>query len=1287
MDEKKLNVRGTFLTRVSRRTIYMFVLTALVATAAAGLLLTPETGVVSASQPAAQKAGGEVATAEMLAYALNFRAASGYTVFAGNGIADDGKSSINGTSGDALRGGAVAKDKQSVSEAIDRLMGLPCSEVEDTNLGGKSFAPGVYCLSSADLRGNVVLDAANDNAGVFIFRIAGSLNATKGGVSLVNGALGGNVFFVAGDSAVVGGEFDANVLARNNVNFEAGSTLNGKVFSLGKVSLNESRVAGGTTGTLQICKAITSSESQPAGFATSTFFFTVTGLTNPDGSLQVIPVVAGTCSGQLDVQQGTQTITELNRRTLLNSTTNIFNDFQLIRVDRLTDNETAPPSPSSLGNVNLAQRTAVVNIVAGDAGSQIALRFTNQFGITGTIQICKEADDIPFDPRDRVVTPARPSGNDTGSGVADPDVTGIFNFIVEGVFDTTPAGVRSSRVFPVLVGQCSEPIAVPILNPASSTASNVRVTELGRTGFFLNSVDTIPVDREVGTEVLGIGINAFGSPFPNPGGGFATVRVVRTPTDGTTANEVLVIFRNLTNPGVVKICKIAGPGIPENTIFRFTVVGFGATNANPPQTTTTIGNFVGTNPGNAIVTRTVDVRAGSPASGGTCQFVPGFGSGVGTARNEFQTFVNGTTVVVTELGISPVNDVLPQPSGEVRTSRIRSTSGFTSGPFSPNPDLTPGGGVGAGSFTSGNIAVPIPDLGTVSVPVNVPAGGLVSDVNVKVRLNHPFDADLVLTAIAPDGTEVLLSLNRGGAGDNYGSGANDCSGTPTVFDDSAATAIASGAAPFAGSFRPEVPLAAFNGRAVNGVWQLRVADTATLDVGIIGCVTFDFQIGVERISRAAVPARRGVVEVEFTNFRFNPAILKICKDVASPSLVGRPFTFDIALVSPTSTLPGGGTSPLFPAFSTTIDVVPLGVGIPGCEVVTDTAGLLGGQFNQGSTITITERTTSGPATVVSSVTSSSSGSLTPAGLIFVPGSRTGTLTGVNGIRPGINTVTFLNTAIGIQDRQQIARYDFDGDGKSDPSIFTPTNGNWTYAASSLGGDNRAFPFGEATDKLVPADYNGDGKTDYAVFRASTGTWYVHTSNAYYSAQWGQAGDIPQAGDFDGDGKADFVVFRPSNGTWYMRNSRDGFLIFQFGIPTDKPYAADYDGDGKTDAAVFRNGTWYTLGAEGFRIKQFGQAGDVPVPADYDGDGKADTAVYRSGTWYILTATRYSVSQLGLATDTPVPADYDGDGKTDLSVFRPSEGMWYILKSGQGADNAAMVTVSLGSASDLPIPSL
>ena len=67
-------------------------------------------------------------------------------------------------------------------------------------------------------------------------------------------------------------------------------------------------------------------------------------------------------------------------------------------------------------------------------------------------------------------------------------------------------------------------------------------------------------------------------------------------------------------------------------------------------------------------------------------------------------------------------------------------------------------------------------------------------------------------------------------------GANDCSGTPTVFDDAAATAISAGTAPFAGTFRPESPLSAFNGKAVTGTWKLRATDTAALDTGTVGCV-------------------------------------------------------------------------------------------------------------------------------------------------------------------------------------------------------------------------------------------------------------------------------------------------------------------------------------------------------------------------------------------------------------------------------------------------------------------
>lgn len=160
------------------------------------------------------------------------------------------------------------------------------------------------------------------------------------------------------------------------------------------------------------------------------------------------------------------------------------------------------------------------------------------------------------------------------------------------------------------------------------------------------------------------------------------------------------------------------------------------------------------------------------------------------------------------------------------------------GPVTKTYALQIGAPTSLGTATTngtGNIAVAINDNSTVDIPINVPQTGRVGDVNVKVRLNHTFDGDLVLSLVAPDGTVVALSNNNGGAGDNYGSGANDCSGTFTVFDDQAATAIGAGTAPFAGSFRPNAALSAMRGKQMNGMWKLRVADVADLDTGTVGC--------------------------------------------------------------------------------------------------------------------------------------------------------------------------------------------------------------------------------------------------------------------------------------------------------------------------------------------------------------------------------------------------------------------------------------------------------------------
>ncbi|NUL81648.1 MAG: S8 family serine peptidase [Armatimonadetes bacterium] len=139
------------------------------------------------------------------------------------------------------------------------------------------------------------------------------------------------------------------------------------------------------------------------------------------------------------------------------------------------------------------------------------------------------------------------------------------------------------------------------------------------------------------------------------------------------------------------------------------------------------------------------------------------------------------------------------------------------------------------NYSSGNLSVPLPDLTTTEHTINVADAHAVAKVRVRVRFNHTFNGDLVVSLVHPDGTAIVLSNRRGGSGDNFGSGANNCSGTFTVFDDDAATPISSGSAPFAGTFRPDQALSGLNGKATNGDWKIRIADVAGGDSGTLFC--------------------------------------------------------------------------------------------------------------------------------------------------------------------------------------------------------------------------------------------------------------------------------------------------------------------------------------------------------------------------------------------------------------------------------------------------------------------
>jgi uncharacterized delta-60 repeat protein len=400
----------------------------------------------------------------------------------------------------------------------------------------------------------------------------------------------------------------------------------------------------------------------------------------------------------------------------------------------------------------------------------------------------------------------------------------------------------------------------------------------GKTAFLVNNnlseahAVTLQGDGKI---VLGVDAASLGS-----NGGVKTIGITRLMpnggldttfgTNGSIVDNVDVAYAGaiaVANDGDIYVAATVMPGNTATTsLYKYTPTGarrttFGTNGAVAIST----GGFFGTQLGMAIQSDLkVLVGATSSSTGGSYGewtvarvtpagvLDPTFstdGKVIGTAGNQSS---------VHDLALAPDGNIVVAGygAGDMLAARYLNDAG-TGGPgsisgvvyhdqdedgvFDPGEPGLSGWRIyqdvnGNGLFDTGPQTVASADV-PKTLPSNAPppnpvvttsnlvvanAGTALTDINVRLNITHRWDADLTATLIAPDGQRVVLFQQVGGAGQNFNN---------TVLDDEASQSVISGSAPFAGSYRPQQPLTAFDGSNPNGTWQLRISDEVPNDAG------------------------------------------------------------------------------------------------------------------------------------------------------------------------------------------------------------------------------------------------------------------------------------------------------------------------------------------------------------------------------------------------------------------------------------------------------------------------
>jgi subtilisin-like proprotein convertase family protein len=299
--------------------------------------------------------------------------------------------------------------------------------------------------------------------------------------------------------------------------------------------------------------------------------------------------------------------------------------------------------------------------------------------------------------------------------------------------------------------------------------------------------------------------------------------------------------------------------------------------------TATIPAFTATNTGSAGVTATIAVTPTYTDGGLSC---PG-------ATSSYTVTVNP----------------IPALSSVANQVICNATTGAVNFNSTTNPAQTL-------SVSSGAISVTIPDGNaagiTNTLTATIPTGATITGIAVNFNITHPWNSDMIINLVAPNGQILNLVNARGGSSDNF---------TNTTISSASTTSLATGTAPFTGTFAADAAsgvgptsflstaanFAALYSGTTSGSWRLAIRDRFSGDVGTLTSwsITFTYtpvpSVTWTNSNTAIGLAASGTGNISFT--ATNPGPDQISStitatptyDNAGLTCSGTPITFTIAV--------------------------------------------------------------------------------------------------------------------------------------------------------------------------------------------------------------------------------------------------------------------------------------------------------------------------------------------------------------------------------------------------------